>query len=311
MKKIYFSAGLMLAFALASCNSSDPEQKLTASYVTTNLVTNLSTGAVSVSPALYTLNMDFVGMTTTVSTQNLNLGGNQNSFMSAESSFLSNTYTYTNAAGESKYGQIIKVASLKANLNNNSFEPIIGNEFVVSSMNFYNSLEPGSLNPAPFNPVVVAQYNVSSEYLVKTFATDAVYEGTTTTTYPDRETGEMATFENKKMQYRFVIDTKENTAKFIIYNARFAQSMPIELSSIVVEGLKVAWENGSYTITGTDLVPYVYDGGNKVPYESFKFNSITFAPTNSSLTQGSLEYDVAGIYHGSFQGSYLVEPGDK
>lgn len=307
MKKFFLCSAVGIIAIMTSCNKNESEYTSDFQVLTTNLVTNLKTDDVKVSSCSYIIHTSIPAWQATVSTQQLMLGDTYFFFYSSDSDYSSNIYQF-NTNGDLKQGQLVTIYTLSALADNQSNLPIDGRNFVVSSLTHYHSLEPGSSYAAPYSPAVVAQYTVGSDYLVKTINNDVVYEGTTITTYPSGADGGESSFVNTKMSYRFVIDIKTNTAKMIIYDARFAEAMPVELAAIVVEGLQVNWLPGSYEIKGENLTPYVYEGTNKVPYEAFTFNSISFEPTNDKLTQAKITYKVAGRYEGTFTGSYLVEP---
>ena len=305
MKKFFYGSLAALAVVAVSCSKDDGEYTTEFTCVTTNLVTNLSTGEVNVDPCAYRVKNEFSSGNATVSTTTLELGKKEYGMVLNAPRFASNIYNFENN-GDHNMGQVVSIYDLSGSITNDPSLTVQTKIFTVSSLNFYHAYEPGSPTASPYNNVVVTQYNVGSQWLVKTFATDATYEGKTVTSYPDAS-GETQNYENEKMSYRFVMNLEENTAKMIIYDAKFASSMPIELSAIVVEGLDITWKSGSYEITGSDIVPFVYEGTNKVPYEAFTFNSIKFEPSNDSLTQGTLDYQVAGRYSATFTGKYLAE----
>lgn len=304
MKKLFTLIIPMVAVSLASCNSNDDDAILTTSYPATNLVTNIATGETRVSKGIYDIKFNLSNQTGVISTQNLSFGAASYTMTTNESPYTNYYYSVNNQTGTA---QVITFNDFKGVANNSASLPINGKSFVVSTMNWYNQLDPGSTSIAPYYPAVITQYAIGNELSVKTIATDALYSGKTVTTYSVN--GETQSYENETMSYRFKIDIATNKADLIIYKAKFAATMPIEIAAIVVNGLDVTWKAGTYTITGKNIIPVVYEGTTPTPYPSFVFDSINFEPTNDRLTSGKLSYEVAGKYYGEFTGKYVIEPG--
>lgn len=301
MKKFY---SLLLAAAgtllLGSCNSNDDDNYYTSiSYTTTNLITSIESGQSFASTAIYSCYFNLTSGRATIGTNNLIAGNYNFSFVSQESPFT--TYYYDNR-------QLNIIDSPEGNVSTTTGQtyPLECSDIVISNLNYWSSELPGQSANATYTPAIVFQYNIGNIYNVKTFSKDALYIGKTETSYPGQNGTE--TYENEKMSYRFIIDLSTSKATMIMYNARFAASMPIELAAIMVDDLDVIWQEGTYTIKGENLVPVSYEGTTPTPYPSFTFDSIEFTPSNSTLTQGTLKYTVAGRYSGVFNGSYLNEP---
>lgn len=299
MKKIYLF--LLAGIALTSCSKSDSSYTQSSSYTTTNLVTSIETGESFAQSAYYNFFFNVGEGISQASVSNLSINNSSYSFTTFDTNYT--TYYVTGGSG---FMTLIKSPEATVTAGSHSY-PLESSDITISTLNYWNISLPGASGPVYSTPAVLWQYNIGNLYNVKTFAADAVYQGNTETSYPNASGG-TDTFKSETMTYRFRIDLEENKADMIIYKARFAESMPIELASIVVEGLDVEWKEGTYAITGTDLIPVIYEGTTPTPYPNYVFNSVYFEPTNSTLTQGKLTYKVAGRFNGSFEGSYIFEP---
>lgn len=171
--------------------------------------------------------------------------------------------------------------------------------------NYYYLSFSGEGSVSPYGTYVAANFKVGSDYSIATFPREAYYGGTTITKYNigsgDKE------FRNEVPMYFFNIDMSRRTAILTIYNAKFAEEMPMALSAVTLRGLKVEPSSQSgYRISGKNIVPVVGVGGNEVEYPQYTFDDIEMHPTNTALTQCEINYSVAGRFAGRFTGSYTV-----
>ena len=160
------------------------------------------------------------------------------------------------------------------------------------------------LNPyAPY--IAVAKYDMGSSYRVNTFPIDSFFKGTTVTTYPSKPSG----FINDGITYRFIIrrdkDTNVYSADMVMYNARFAEEMPVTLTAVVVKDLDIDFTPTGVKITGANIIPLWFTNGEYLPLERYIFKALEFTTTNDYYTSGRLTYQVGDDYQGVFEGSYL------
>ena len=154
--------------------------------------------------------------------------------------------------------------------------------------------------------ITVAKYDMGGSYRVNTFQNNTFFKGKTTTTYVD-QTGVTQNYTTNDIIYRFMIDDlKTGKASLLIYNAKFSSNErePVK-EAILAEGLDVEFQASGITITGENIIPLMLESGEYVPVPSFTFNSIKFTTTDDFYASGNLDYQVAGIYNGHFEGSYL------
>lgn len=153
---------------------------------------------------------------------------------------------------------------------------------------------------------VVAQYTLNNNYTIKTIPPVTVWAGTTTSSYYNG--GEEIKFPTNTIYYSIQINFDESgkpTGELNMYNAKFTENPrePVK-TQIKVEGLEVSYENGALTLSGENIEPLLPDGTNWTPNPNYIFNSINFQTTSPNLMNGHLDFQVAGMYNGSFDGSY-------
>jgi len=98
------------------------------------------------------------------------------------------------------------------------------------------------------------------------------YKGSMTV---DQNDGTLYTQEDVEVDY----EIKGDKLNFVMYKVKFANGMPIKLD-MVVEGVNYTEVNGSYTITGDDIVPYAMGG----PFEKYTITNLTGIITDTSFT---------------------------
>lgn len=156
------------------------------------------------------------------------------------------------------------------------------------------------------NYITVARYNISDSFRVNTFPIASFFKGTTTTSYSFG--GSEKQFVTEDITYRFNIYKEENSkdykAYMILYNARFAEEMPMSLAAVLVEDLDIDFTPNGIVITGENIIPSWYSNNQYLPLERYIFKSVRFETTNQDYTQGKLTYQVGDDYLGEFTGSY-------
>lgn len=295
MKKL--TLGLFSAFllALGACSSDVDDTTQTVAYSTVNLVTPLNGGESFASKGTYKFFLNLSKGYASVSTANLMIDNKAHFFQT-------DTVAYGYAGGN---GLLIRMQNLKGNLDNDKSMPLANTIFDITSYYYVPTLAIPSYQqmPDPY-PYIIGQYTAGN-WQVATFQADCSYLGKTTTSYYDQN-GVIQSFENKDMLYRVIVDIDKKTADIIIYNAKFAAPAPT-LSAILLKDLAVTYGSGTYSIEGKDVVPSVIEGTSWQENPRFVFNSFKLFTLNKEMTQVDMDFEVAGVYHGNFVGSYIVQ----
>lgn len=106
----------------------------------------------------------------------------------------------------------------------------------------------------------------------------------------DQNDGTVYTQEDVKVDY----EIKGDKLNFVMYKVKFANGMPIKLD-MVVEGVNYTDVNGTYTITGDDIVPYAMGG----PFEKYTITNLTGVITDTEFT---LDF-MCGEYPVTYEGA--------
>ena len=106
----------------------------------------------------------------------------------------------------------------------------------------------------------------------------------------DQNDGSHYTQTNVEVDY----EINGDKLNFVMYKVKFAKGMPLKLD-MVVEGVDYVENNGTYTLTGNNLVPYAMGG----PFEKFTITNLTGEITDSSFT---LDF-MCGEYPLSYEGT--------
>lgn len=296
MKKLSLLSALGFLFLLNSCigGGDDSTQTMTFNVSTINIVTSRHDNITKASKGNYTVDLDVSHLTGTVSTVDFVADG-------TIMRFITNDQTYKST------GYNVFFENATATINDNSSYQLQNGSFLATPWFYYPQ---DYLGYPSFQYDMVASFEIGDLYKVRTYPTDAVYVGTTNTSY--ESSGTLATNQTDQIIYEVIINPTENKAKMMIYNAKFSSS-PHEPTKvrIDVDNLDVVFSDGLITISGENVVPSVLDGSTTTPNESYKFNSINFTTTNPKLTSCKITYEVAGMYHGEFVGSYIVTEGES
>ena len=113
------------------------------------------------------------------------------------------------------------------------------------------------------------------------------YKGSMTV---DQNDGTVYTQEDVEVDY----EIKGDKLNFVMYKVKFANGMPIKLD-MVIEGVNYTEVNGSYTITGDDIVPYAMGG----PFEKYTITNLTGVITDTEFT---LDF-MCGEYPVTYEGT--------
>ena len=296
MKKLTLGF-LSLAFlALGACSTDVADTTQSVRYTTVNLITPLDGGESFASEGAYTFDLNLTRFYGKISTTSLKIGTKDYSFTTDSVS----TLNYTG-----NQGFYIRLLNANGYLDNDRSMPVTNANFDITSL-FYTpgSSVPGYSEKQDYMPYIIGQYT-AGDWKVATIQKDATYVGTTTTSYTDAD-GATQTYENKGMYYRLILDIDKKTADIIIYDAKFAAPAP-QISGIRLKDLPVKFGDGVYTIDADDVIPGMVDGNDWTETPKYVFNSFSFSTTNKELTKASMDYIVAGVYTGHFEGACVVE----
>lgn len=301
MKKTVLFLSVAAILGLSACNSGSSESTSSFAMPTYNLITDLNQNESFVSTCTYRFDLNLSKYTAVISSDDL-LINNSNWKLATDAT----TY-YTDAYGY----QLLVKNPMGYVLGNQTYQINNANFFLTPFFNFITNISvPGYTNYPSDSRLLVAQYNIGDEYMVRTFPIDAFYNGVTSTQYPGADGIQTNTSET--MSYRILINPLKNTADMIIYNAKFSAN-PNEKpkQAIIARNLDVTWTGTGYTISKEDVIPEISEGGSTTPYPDFTFNEIHFSTNNKELTECMISYTVKNVFKGQFSGSYLVKAEDS
>lgn len=296
------SAVLISGLLFSSCNvdSDDDDNYMSVDYACSNLIIP-NNGEAFATSAVYNLIYYYLSGNVVASTDNLNLGyGNQKfvtNAMPCETKLYTidwspNALDVTTFSGGSANSDGLSIRNLKG--------------YASSVVNILSTNDP--IIPAyPFTaqiPLVIS-YNVNNDYTVKTFMADAIYRGQTRVATVG--SGE-APYTNDNIRYRVIFSKDYKKADFVIYNAKFADRMPVTINFVITD-LDVAFTQNGYSITGSNLTPSTFEGGELTPAPTYMITSFEFINTSDDLSRGSAMYTVQmgpGVYNVDFSGYYVL-----
>ena len=301
MKNKILFGGVMMLF-LTGCNTNDFEsiQKFNSNAL--NIISSVENGATVVTTGTYTYDLNVGKQEGTVSTSNL-------IFNNATVSFTTEAMNYASSGPDAVFTNINATTSGVLTL------PLTGN--ILTTSRYYLPASFGI--SSPYNPaygntlplVTVGVYNLGNSYVVKTFQPNTFWVGKTTTTYPFM--GVTETYETEDILYGLILkldkEANDNKADILMYNAKFSNvpQEPIK-ALIMLKDLPVSFDNGRISISATDVIPEIAEGTQSTPYPTYVFNTLTFNTTNEELSTATFNYQVAGMYNGTFSGKYVITP---
>ena len=301
MKKLFLLSALVPFMGLVSCNNGEYSETQTISVPVLNIITNLDNGNTVASPGVYSFDLKWTNTTQTgsVSSTNIIYNNGTSTLSTNTSDFDLNTLSPIGY-----YGYIFK--DVTGNVSGSLSYPISNSLFYVTSG--WNTIETAGTNIGEYtfnSPSfsLVSKYSLGSDYIIKTFPIQSFFRGVTTSHYNGTSS------QTTGIWYRFDINTTENKARLIMYNAKFsANPNEPEKTAVLLENLDVEFSQDGILIKGNDIIPKVYESNGWTPYEAFTFDSITFMTTDLYLTKANIEYSVAGRYNASFVGQYILDP---
>ncbi len=302
MKKLIFAAAGAALVSLASCSDNNSVSTMSIPVTTYSMITNLVDGGDPVvAGTLYKFNLDMMTGTATVGGELPLSTDNKVTFVTNNLTCAIGTYTF-----EESYREVIKMESMKAGTASNK-EDLINFKCDLTQLAYFPKKIQGlpEFSYPTYLRYAVMNFNLGQNYLVRTFWPDMTFRGTTTTSYPASD-GSLKTFTNKDVQYRIVMNLKEKKATVILYDVKLAEEMPQTISNIVLSNLDLGFSSSGIYVSGSNVVPSVYEGGVATPNSKYTFDSFQCDMTGD-LTTATMCYNVAGSYSGHFSGSYILK----
>ena len=121
----------------------------------------------------------------------------------------------------------------------------------------------------------------------------APYFGGTTETRYVNAAGQPTVFKYDELIYAVDLDVEKGKANVTFYNARFASEMPVKLR-FRLEDLDLAFTSSGYSITGTGIVPQVFEGSDFTPNKDYTFKSFSLAVSGQNYNTAMISYVVTG-----------------
>lgn len=303
------AAPVLMSATFVSCDLNDGEMTDSFTVRTANLVTSETPGtAPVVKISDYSYNLDINSGKVTIATE-IPVSS------SSTVSFTLNQVSYKSGLVQvgSSYYEVFTMQSANPGITT-AGQQISNFKGELTSLVYYPptvSGLPGFSVPggAGRGLASLTQYTLGENLRVRTFLPDAVFCGATRTEYPGQN-GTTLNYETEGIKYRVRMDLTENKATVIIYDAKFTdvEKEPVK-SNIVLEDLALQFTTAGYSISGSNIIPKIYEGGTATPNPAYVFDSFSLSCVGD-LTKATCEYEVAGIYKGSFSGSYLKKLDD-
>ncbi|MDE7159842.1 MAG: hypothetical protein K2O24_03220 [Muribaculaceae bacterium] len=306
MKKIYgFMAAAVLAAGLTGCGTGDDPVSL--SNVSRTMLNHIApingVDDVVVSKGEYYMQFDNVKKLVSVSSKSIRYDNTDHSFSTTSMTFKAGAY---NVGGY--IGQVFRWQSAEGNVAATGSVPVTGFKGLMTDVFYFNNM----LDVPVLGPMLdtrlsrtVLSYNYNNLYKITTFYPDMMFSGETSTT----ASATAEPFKTSAPQYRVVIDWEKKKASMVIYQAQFDPHMPA-MTALLLQNLDVEWTRSGYTITGENVTAGSVENGSVTPVPGFPFTEIKMTTTSADMTEATVEYTVAGRFHGLFKGSYVWIPQD-
>lgn len=282
---LLLSAAVVASASLASCDSSG-NNDMTVSYgvPSLNLVTDATANIAEIDVTNYALGFNYTQSTVSVTLQESSFNGNNVRFALQNIPFKFSqydgryTFNYTAAFEGGGTNSVSNLSGIVAEMNT---PPLTG----TGSVQFDSNL------------ALILGYTVNRTMQVRTFPSHAVYTGQT-------EANDGANvFKSNQTLYRVRINPAQKTATVYFYKAKFSDKMPMTID-FFIDGLTLTPSaRGTYTISGTNIIPVTADGSK---FPNYIFKEFTLTTLSADLTSVKIDYKVGEKYSGSFMGSYLV-----
>lgn len=306
MKKILLTGVVLSLIGFSSCLK-DGKNEVTQSFTTSslNIITSESTGEIVVAPGFYTYDLVVTDLTGNIASSKVIFNNASLDFTSDDQTYKTNgseiyfenahSPSTTNSSVAMKNGNFVSLSYTK---NPEGYGYFVNENFAGDYTYTIDNFSTAAVLRT------VAKYYIGNDLRVNTFQTNTFFLGTTTTSYPSADGIQNYTTEG--ITYRFQLNLEDSSATMLMYNAKFSASEREPVKAVIIaEGLDLDFTPEGVKITGQNIVPGVVEGNQITPMESFTFNNIEFETTNDLYTEGTLDFTVAGIYQGHFEGSYI------
>lgn len=276
----------LLAMGMASCNlDPDPSSNyITGQFSCTNLVIPAD-GDAYATPADYTMTFYYTEGQVQLSATDLTFNGIKGNFVSSKMNAVTQSYL----SEDKNFGfDVTSFSGGSATSGNLSIKNLKG--FSSSYLNVVTENEMIKDYPfQAFTPLVIS-YNVNDDIIVKTFLSDAIYNGTTSV----RSAMSPDAYVDSNTKYRVIFSADLQKADVLIYNAKFAEMMPT-LPFFLVKGLKVEYNKTGYIISnpeGQSIIPQTLDGGTWIDNPNREISKFEFINSSDDLTSANCYFTV-------------------
>lgn len=286
MKKFFLGIAALSMLTMASCDTSVNDSTTSVSYATLNYVTPLDgQSAPFITDAAYRYFFNLSKGRASVAMDGLSIDNVKYSFSTDTVPFTQTAYQVNNSIAF-----VNRITGVKGNVNKDSLLPVSDFNCEMTGLFYwYRNVIPGIDTPSLLSndgTMIIMQYNIGQEYSVKTLQPDAFFCGTTHTSVQGAEP-----FESTDMAYRVKFNKGFKTVDVIIYNAKFSDKAP-SLSAVVLKNLDVKFRSGTYSIEGTNIIPFVPESGALTEYKNYPFERFSLDIKDNALTQATISYKV-------------------
>lgn len=287
--KHLFTITLGFASLLTACTSSNQGNTMTSQISLINVVNNLTTGETTASLGGYSVKFDWEGATAQIQSNSIVLGGQ--------------SYPLLTSAGAYKVesGGTTHITGLTGMIGSGTALPM---EFIKCTLPLVYT-DPADKDQR--GQFLKMSFLAGGMFEVKTLAGVSTFFGNTTTSYQG-VTGEER-FSSNNIGYAIAIRPSEMKANLLMYNAKFAEAMPMTVN-IVLEDLPIQITPSGYSIKSSDVVPksiLSYEVGEAIP--AYTFTNLEVS-SDMDFTNLYINFTVAGKYEGYFSGT-CVAPSDN
>ena len=307
-KSLLLGIAAVAAISFSSClKSEDDHYTNTSDIPAYNLFTPVSgEGTPFVGTAIYRYIVEWPAGTIKVQTNNMSLPGGTTGYFNTIPMLYENKYVTVDNINR-EVNTFTSKTPTESGMEISNLTGMVTQAVPFPPYSKDEDITPGYVWYVPVQNAffVFMQYQYGSSWNVRTFWPDMTYAGATEASYSPAA----PPFVTDGIQYRIIMQRKENAitdkADLIIYNARFVPQMD-PLASIIVKDLDLEFTADGYTVSGKNNVPYLVEDGELQEYPSRIFNDFE-AKVSGDLTEISMNYTVAGVFKGTFQGSCLLK----
>ena len=300
MRKLLFGSVALAALAFSSCNTDPKDSTQTITINSYCLVTPVSGGVSQPASSEYTLELNVTQGTASIMGK---VGYDGISFMADGAKMGGGSYNVGNQnsktepffrVGETTFNDMTAPA-VSSLMSISNFKGMIYEQYVQL---------PDLMQQIYTGQYALISYQVNNQYNVKPLQSGPLFFGPTRTTYTTKD-GVEGSFDTKSVYYQIVLTDPDKTSgkfKLNIYNAKFYAEQAKTFQQIVIDGLKVEWLEGSYRLTGENIVPTVIEGNTSKPNPDYTVDEITITVTGDNLQNGAISFKVADRFSAQFSG---------